>query len=98
MKVDKEALAKIAHLARLKIKPEEEDGLLKDMNEILNWVEKLKEVDTDGVEPLTHMTAEMNVFRSDKAETVISMEDALKNAPEQDGQFFKVPPVIKRND
>lgn len=98
MKVDKETLAKIAHLARLKIKPEEEDGLLKDMNEILNWVDKLKEVDTEGVEPITHMTEEKNILRSDKAESVISREDALKNAPEQDGQFFKVPPVIKRND
>ncbi len=98
MKVDKETLEKVAHLARLKIKPEEEDKLLKDLSEILSWVEKLKEVDTDGVEPLTHMTQEFNVLRADKAEKTISREDALKNAPDHDEQFFKVPKVLKRND
>lgn len=98
MKVDKETLEKVAHLARLQIKPEEEDQLLKDMGEILNWVDKLSEVDTEGVEPLTHMTQEVNVLRADKAETTIDRTNALKNAPEQDGQFFKVPKVMKRND
>jgi len=98
MKVDKETLEKVAHLARLQIKPEEEDQLLKDMGEILNWVDKLSEVDTEGVEPLTHMTQEVNVFRVDKVEKTIERKDALKNAPEQDGQFFKVPKVMKRND
>lgn len=98
MKVDKETLEKVAHLARLSIKPEEKDQLLKDMGEILNWVEKLGEVDTEGVEPLTHMTQEVNVLRADKAEKTIDRADALKNAPEQDGIFFKVPKVLKRND
>ena len=98
MKVDKETLEKVAHLARLSIKPEEKDQLLKDMGEILNWVEKLGEVDTEGVEPLTHMTQEVNVLRADKAEKTIDRADALKNVPEQDGKFFKVPKVLKRND
>ena len=98
MKVDKETLEKVAHLARLSIKPEEKDQLLKDMGEILNWVEKLGEVDTEGVEPLTHMTQEVNVLRADKAEKSIERAEALKNAPDQDGNFFKVPKVLKRND
>lgn len=98
MKVDKETLEKVAHLARLSIKPEEKDQLLKDMGEILNWVEKLSEVDTEGVEPLTHMTQEVNVLRADKAEKSIERAEALKNAPDQDGNFFKVPKVLKRND
>ena len=98
MKVDKETLEKVAHLARLSIKPEEKDQLLKDMGEILNWVEKLSEVDTEGVEPLTHMTQEVNVLRADKAEKSIERVEALKNAPDQDGNFFKVPKVLKRND
>ncbi|NVK84045.1 MAG: Asp-tRNA(Asn)/Glu-tRNA(Gln) amidotransferase subunit GatC [Cytophagia bacterium] len=98
MKVDKEKLEKVAHLARLSIKPEEETQLIKDMGEILNWVDKLSEVDTEGVEPLTHMTQETNVLRADKAEHTIEREDALKNAPDQNGQFFKVPKVLKRND
>lgn len=98
MKVDKEKLHKVAHLARLTIKPEEEEQLIKDMGEILEWVDKLSEVDTEGVEPLTHMTQEVNVLRADKAEKTIEREGALKDAPDQDGQFFKVPKVLKRND
>ena len=95
MKVDKETLHKVAHLARLNIKPEEETKLLSDMSDILTWVEKLKEVDTDNVAPLTHMTTEVNVMRADKAETTIDRADALKNAPKKDEQFFKVPKVLK---
>lgn len=95
MQVDKETLHQVAHLARLNIKPEEETQLLNDMSEILTWVEKLKELDTEGVEPLTHMTAEVNVFRQDKAETSITQQQALKNAPVKDNKFFKVPKVLK---
>ncbi|GAB5525728.1 MAG: Asp-tRNA(Asn)/Glu-tRNA(Gln) amidotransferase subunit GatC [Roseivirga sp.] len=95
MQVDKETLHKVAHLARLNIKPEEETKLLNDMSEILTWVNKLEEVDTEGVEPLTHMTAEVNAMRSDEAAQTISREDALKNAPEKDDKFFKVPKVLK---
>jgi aspartyl-tRNA(Asn)/glutamyl-tRNA(Gln) amidotransferase subunit C len=95
MQVDKSTLEKVAHLARLNIKPEEETQLLKDMSDILSWVEKLNELDTEGILPLTHMTAEVNVFRPDMAETTISQADALKNAPAKDNQFFKVPKVLK---
>ena len=98
MKVDKEALHKVAHLARLNIKPEEEPKLLEDLSKILTWVEQLKEVDTTGIEPLTHMTAEVNVLRKDKAEQTISHEGALKNAPSKNEDFFRVPKVLKRND
>ena len=95
MQVDKETLHQVAHLARLNIKSEEETQLLNDMSEILTWVEKLNELDTEGVEPLTHMTAEVNVFRKDKAETSITQQQALKNAPVEDNKFFKVPKVLK---
>lgn len=95
MQVDKETLHKVAHLARLNIKPEEEAKLLSDMSEILTWVNKLEEVDTEGVEPLTHMTTEVNAMRADKAAKTISREDALKNAPKKDDRFFKVPKVLK---
>lgn len=95
MQVDKETLHKVAHLARLNIKPEEEEKLLKDMSEILTWVEKLNELDTEGVEPLTHMTLETNVLRKDEPKTTISQAEALKNAPARDDHFFKVPKVLK---
>lgn len=95
MKVDKETLHKVAHLARLHVKPEEEAKLLSDMSKILTWVEALNEVDTDNVTPLTHMTGEVNVMREDQPENTISTTDALKNAPKKDDQFFKVPKVLK---
>lgn len=95
MQVDKETLHKVAHLARLNIKPEEEAKLLNDMSEILTWVNKLEEVDTEGVTPLTHMTAEVNAMRPDQAVETISRKDALKNAPEKDDKFFKVPKVLR---
>lgn len=95
MQVDKDTLEKVAHLARLNIKPEEQEKLLKDMSEILTWVDKLSELDTEGVEPLTHMTQEVNVLRKDEAKTSITQAEALKNSPTQDTQFFKVPKVLK---
>ena len=98
MKVDKKDLEKVAHLARIQIKPEEEEQLTKDMGEIMTWVEKLKEVDTIGVEPLTHMTEEINVLREDEAQQTITRENGLKNAPDHNDKFFKVPKVLKRND
>jgi len=95
MQVTKSTLEKIAHLARLEIKPEEEEGLIKDLNEILTWVEKLDEVDVDGVEPLTHLSTEINRFRDDLATNKLSKTDGLKLAPDHNSEFFKVPKVIK---
>ena len=95
MKVDKETLQKVAHLARLHVREAEEDKLLSDMSKILTWVEALKEVDTEGVEPLTHMTREVNVMRPDEAQHTIDRDDALKNAPKQNQEFFQVPKVLK---
>ena len=95
MKVEIENLRKIAHLARINIRPEEEEKLRQEMSNILTWVEKLKTLDTEGVMPLTHLTSEVNVLRKDEAKNTISTTDALKNAPEHDNCFFKVPKVLK---
>lgn len=95
MKVDKETLHKVAHLARLHVKEDEEQKLLEDMSKILTWVEALKEVDTEGVEPLMHMTREVNVMRTDEARLTIDKADALKNAPKHNDNFFQVPKVLK---
>ena len=95
MKVDKETLHKVAHLARLHVKKEEEQTLLEDMSKILTWVEALKEVDTEGVAPLTHMTQELNVMRADEARLTIGKADALKNAPKHNHHYFQVPKVLK---
>jgi aspartyl-tRNA(Asn)/glutamyl-tRNA(Gln) amidotransferase subunit C len=94
MQVDKEALHKIAHLARLEVRPEEEADLLNSLNEVLNWMEHLNEVDTTGVEPLTHISGETNVLREDEVKNQLPREQALANAPQHDGQFFEVPKVM----
>jgi len=97
MSIDKETLHKVAHLARLNIQPEEEEKLMQDMGDILDWVDTLREVDTTGVEPLIHMTAEKNVLRPDIVEPSIDKDKVLKNAPQTDGDHFQVPKVLKRN-
>ena len=95
MKVDQEALQKIAHLARLEVRPEEEADLLNSLNGVLTWMEQLNEVDTTGVEPLTHISAETNVLREDVVGNHLPREQALANAPQHDEQFFEVPKVME---
>ncbi len=95
MKINLETIDKIAHLARLEVKEEDKQGLIDDMNDILTFMDKLNEVDTDGIEPLVYMTDEVNVLRDDIVIQELSREEALKNAPSQDGKFFRVSKVIK---
>jgi len=95
MEVNKEILRKIAHLARLKFSDEEEESMAESLSEILTWVEKLNELDTQGVAPLTNMTDETNSWREDSVKKDISRTQALNNAPDKDDQFFKVPKVIE---
>lgn len=96
MKVNPETIDKIAHLARLDVKEEEKQGLLDDMNKILTFMDKLNEIDTSDVEPLIYMNDEVNVLREDIVNHEISREQALRNAPKQDGKFFRVAKVINK--
>jgi len=95
MTIDKETLEKIAHLARLKFNGAAEKGMLKDMNNMLDFVEKLREVNTAGVEPLQHMSLEINQLRDDVAGKHLDREKALKLAPSTNGEHFIVPKVIE---
>jgi aspartyl-tRNA(Asn)/glutamyl-tRNA(Gln) amidotransferase subunit C len=94
MKIDHDTLHKIAHLARLEIKQEEEPEMLKKLESVLNWMEQLNEIDTENVAPLTHMTMEINAFREDEASITISREEGLSNAPKHDEKYFRVPKVM----
>lgn len=94
MKIDKETLHKLAHLARIEIDPEKEEMLLKDLEQILEWMEKLKEVDTSDIKDVPHMSSEINTFREDVAANKLTRDQALKNAPDHNGEFFKVPKVL----
>ncbi|MCU0355825.1 MAG: Asp-tRNA(Asn)/Glu-tRNA(Gln) amidotransferase subunit GatC [Cytophagales bacterium] len=77
------------------IKPEDEAQMLADLNRILTWVEKLRELDTTGVEPLTHISPETNVLRDDIVSETLARDEALRNAPRHDDSHFRVPKVIE---
>ena len=95
MKIDRALLDKIAHLARLEFDEKDADKMMQDMTAIVEWVEKLKEVNTEGVEPLTTMSHEINVMREDEVREHLPHEEALRNAPAKDDQFFRVPKVLE---
>ncbi len=96
MEVNDALIEKLAHLARLKFNDDEKEEIRYDLQRMIAFVEKLNELDLEGVEPLVHMSGELNVLREDEINGSISREDALKNAPLHDEQFFKVPKVIKK--
>lgn len=95
MKIDRESIKKIAHLARLEFDEDSASKLAKDMSQILDWVEQLNEVDTEDIEPLTTMSSEVNDMREDKVGNHLSHEEALKNAPKSDSDYFRVPKVLE---
>ena len=87
----------IAALARLKFTDTELNDFTHQLNEILSYVDKLNELDTSKVEPLSHPVEKNNVFRDDKLKPSVPTSEALKNAPEKDESFFKVPKVISQD-
>ena len=95
MSTDIQTIRKIAHLARLEFNEEKEQEMLQDLNKILNWVDQLRELDTESVEPLIHMSEEVNVMREDIVFNSVSHEEALKNAPRKDSDYFRVPKVLE---
>src|SRR5258706_13421920 len=95
MEVSDAMIEKLAHLARLKFNDAEKEEIKHDLQRMITFVEKLNELDLEGVDPLVHMSNEVNVLREDEIEGSISRQEALKNAPLHDEQFFKVPKVLK---
>src|SRR3979490_1190574 len=95
MEVNDALIDNLAHLARLEFNPTEKGSIKKDLQRMIHFVEKLGELDTTGVEPLLHMSPEINVLREDVPQGSLSREEALANAPSADGVFFKVPKVIR---
>lgn len=94
MKIDPGHLKRIAHLSRLEVDEKDIPQLLADMNEVLQWVEQLKHVPTDGVEPLTSMAHEVNNLREDFVGTPLDKSEALAAAPDKDADYFRVPRVL----
>lgn len=96
MKIDNETVDKIAHLARLEFENEAKQEIIKDMNNMLLFIDKLNELDTQNIEPLIYMSDEVNVLREDDVKHEITQDEALKNAPKKDSDYFKVPKVLEK--
>ncbi|MDP4630032.1 MAG: hypothetical protein RLZZ91_101 [Bacteroidota bacterium] len=96
MKVDVATVRRLAELSKLSFSENEETEMVDGLNEMIAFVDKLKELDTANVEPLVFMTDETNVLREDVVEAPISQAEALKNAPSKDMYYFRVPKVIKQ--
>ena len=98
MNLDKASVERLAHLSRLEFSEKEKEDMLQDMNKIMAFVEKVNELDLDGVEPLIYMIEEENVMRADQVVEQVTRDEALKNAPSRDTDYFRVPKVLKRED
>lgn len=95
MAISKEEVERVAKLARLLVSEEEKDVLASQLSSILTYVGKLNELNTEGVEPLSHVIDIKNVFREDKTRESLSQDLALSNAPEKKDGFFRVPKIIE---
>jgi aspartyl-tRNA(Asn)/glutamyl-tRNA(Gln) amidotransferase subunit C len=95
LKITKEEVEYVAHLARLEFTETEKERFTSQLNDILLYMEKLNRIDTSHVEPLTHATNLSNAFRDDAARPSIPYELSLKNAPDERANSFRVPKVIE---
>ena len=96
MEVNHALIDKLSLLARLDVKPTEKEKLRTDLQQMIGFIEKLQELDTTGIEPLMHLTEEINVLRADEVKGSVSIEEALQNAQLKKDRFFMVPKVIKK--
>lgn len=87
---------KLAALAKLKFENTEKEAIRADLEKILGFIEKLDELDTTGVKPLVYISDAVNVLREDTVVQNTPREQALQNAPDHDGVYFKVPKVINK--
>jgi len=97
MKINKKTVERLAELSKLEFSELEKENMVKDFQKIVNFVDKLKEVDTEGVKPLVFINENVtNVLRIDEPGEMVSKEEALKNAPEKDSNYIKIPNVLKQ--
>ncbi|MHC4271393.1 MAG: Asp-tRNA(Asn)/Glu-tRNA(Gln) amidotransferase subunit GatC [Planctomycetota bacterium] len=93
-KINKSQVEKIAKLSRLKLTAQEVEEFTGQLSAIIDYVEKMNELDTANVEPLAHCLPIHNVFRLDEPKGSLGTEKVLSNAPQTDGDFFKVPKIL----
>jgi aspartyl-tRNA(Asn)/glutamyl-tRNA(Gln) amidotransferase subunit C len=93
--ITEENVKYVANLARMELSPERLPVLAHQLKDILDFIDKLKEVDIAGVKPTSHILPIQNVLRSDEVKSSLSSQDALANSPDKQGDFFGVPKVIE---
>ncbi len=95
--IDEESVKHVEDLAELSLTEDEREELTDDLGSIIDYVNKLGELDTEGVEPLRHILEVQNVMREDECRENLDQEEVFKNAPVREGNFFRVPPVIDKD-
>ncbi|PIQ87627.1 MAG: Asp-tRNA(Asn)/Glu-tRNA(Gln) amidotransferase GatCAB subunit C [Candidatus Omnitrophica bacterium CG11_big_fil_rev_8_21_14_0_20_43_6] len=95
MSIDKETIKHVAHLARIELQPNELKKLSGELQEILNFIDKLSKLNVGQVEPASHILPISNVLREDNPHLSLAWEKALENAPGRKGNFFTVPKIIE---
>ena len=96
MKINKKVLKKLASLSKINFSSEEAGKMLEDFNKLVQFINTLDEVDTTGVEPLTHIHENSNILREDKVDNMLSKADMLNNAPKSNSDYIKVPKVLDK--
>ena len=95
MSIDNSTVIKVAKLARLKFDIKDEENLKNELNNILEWVDKLQKVDTENIDPMLSVSNEPMPMREDKVTSKIENKHILSNAPEKKAGFFVVPKVVE---
>ncbi len=96
MKVNEELIDHIAHLSKLSFEGPQKEAIRQDLERMISFVDKLSEIDTTGVEPLIFMSEEVNRLREDLVHQEITHDDALRNAPKKDSDYFRIPKVLDK--
>ena len=96
MKITDETIDHLARLSKLQFKDEQRVSIKQDLEKMIDFVKKIEELDTTGLEPLVHVNREVNILREDEACETIAQNEALKNAPSKDSDYFKIATVLSK--
>ena len=96
MKIDIKTIEKLASLSKLNFSEEELDLISKDMTKMVDFINQLDEIDTEGVEPLIHVNEGFNNWREDEIREMLDQKEALSNSPIKDSTYFKLPKVLDK--
>ena len=94
MNINQNVISKLARLSKLKFNEDEMKLISNDLSKMLDFINQLQDLDTEGIDPLIHVNEEINNWREDKVQGMISQEEALSNSPVKDGTYFKLPKVL----